>query len=110
LDFAEHEPVLALYRESAIHVIKDQAKRIEIHLDRLKNPAGVALLILLDEVGADLTSGRYHAGTGRLNGTGLVLTHAFAEIVRQLRESKTISGPDAAQALKTLRDTLAATG
>jgi hypothetical protein len=110
LNFGEHETALADYRASAARVIQDEAKRIELHQQRLKNPTGVALLVVLDQVGNDLSSGRYNVGPGKLSSQGAALVPAFADIVRQLRETKTINEVEAVQAIQNLHDTLAAAG
>jgi len=110
LHFGEYEPALKHYRKAATGVIRDQAKRVEAHVRKLKNPKGVALLILLEAVGNDLASGRLHAGRGNLNKVGTALLPAFGHIVRQLGESGTINLDEAVTALKTLEDEVAKAG
>ncbi len=110
LDFGEYTPVLKRYRKTAAGVIRDQAKRVEAHARKLNNPKGIALLILLEEVGNDLTSGRLHAGRGKLNKAGAALLPAFGHIVRQLGESGTINLDEAVAALRNLEEEVANAG
>lgn len=110
LDFGEYEPVLKHYRKATASVIRNQSKRVEAHARKLKNPKGVALLILLEEVGNDLASGRLHSGPGNLNKAGTALLPAFGHIVHQLGESGTINLEEAVTALRTLEDEVAKAG
>ena len=110
LHFGEYDSVLKDYRKAAASVIRDQSKRVEVHASKLKNPKGTALLILLEQVGNDLASGRLHAGRGNLNKTGAALLPAFGHIVRQLGEAGTISVNEAAAALRNLEDAVAKAG
>ena len=94
----------------AARVIRASPKRIALTLDETKNPAGVALLVLLDELESDIAMGNHHVYRGILGTGGGFLTATHFEIVRPLRESKTISDEEASLAMKNLREAIKSAG
>ncbi|MBL8542495.1 MAG: hypothetical protein JNJ63_01675 [Hyphomonadaceae bacterium] len=110
LRFGIHESTIAPYKASAARVIRNSPRRTAQTLDDTKNPAGVALLVLLNELECDIATGRHHVYRGMLGTGGGFLTAAHVEIVRQLREAKTISDEEVDLAMKNLREAIKAGG
>ena len=110
LEFGEHQGVVAQYLPAAKDIVRKQPKRTAFTLEKFKNPSGVALLVLLDEIGNDVASGRLHVYRGMLGTGGGFVTAAYADVVRQLRECRTLSEEEANQAMDSLRDAIRAAG